>query len=55
MELSATYQKITDLQERLDILSSHMNLEEKRELLEEVLRELEDPEIWSKSKNMPNH
>ncbi len=47
MELSATYQKITDLQERLDILSSHIKLEEKREHLEEVLRELEDPEIWS--------
>ena len=47
MELSATYQKITDLQERLDILSSHIKLEEKRERLEEVLRELEDPEIWS--------
>ena len=47
MELSATYQKITDLQERLDVLSSHLNLEEKRERLVEVLRELENPEIWS--------
>ena len=47
MELSATYQKITDLRERLGILSSHINLEEKKERLEEVLRELEDPEIWS--------
>ena len=30
MELSATYQKISELQERLDILSVHLELEEKQ-------------------------
>ena len=38
MELSATYQKISELQERLDILSVHLELEEKHNRLEEVLR-----------------
>ena len=46
MELSATYQKISELQERLDILSVHLELEEKQDRLEEVHRELENSEIW---------
>ena len=47
MELSATYQKISELQERLDILSVHLELEEKQDRLEEVHRELENSEIWT--------
>ena len=47
MELSATYQKISELRERLDILSLNLELEEKQGRLEEVLRELENPEIWA--------
>ena len=47
MELSATYQKISELQERLDILSGHIELEEKQDRLEEVYRELENSEIWT--------
>jgi len=47
MELSATYQKISELQERFDILSNHLELEEKKDRLEEVRRELENPEIWT--------
>ena len=47
MELSATYQKISELRERLDILSNHLELEEKKDRLEEVRRELENPEIWT--------
>ena len=46
MELSATYQKISELRERIDILSTHLELEEKKDRLEEVRRELENPEIW---------
>ena len=46
MELSTTYQKIFKLQERLDILSVHLELEEKQDRLEEVQRELENSEIW---------
>jgi len=47
MELSATYEKIFELQERLDMLSVHLNLEEKQDRLEEVHRELENSEVWS--------
>jgi len=47
MELSATYEKISELQERLDILSAHIELEEKQDRLEEVHRELENSEVWT--------
>ena len=47
MELSPIYQKISDLNERSTILSDHLQLEEKQGRLEEVLRELENPDIWS--------
>ena len=47
MELSATYQKISELRGRLDILSEHLELEEKHSRLEEVHRELENSEIWT--------
>ena len=47
MELSATYQKISGLRERLDILSVHLELEEKQDRLEEVYRELENSEVWA--------
>ena len=47
MELSATYQHISELRERIDILSIHLELEEKKDRLEEVHRELENSEIWT--------
>jgi len=47
MELSATYQKISELLKRKDILSIHLELEEKKGRLEEVHRELENSEIWT--------
>lgn len=47
MELSPTFNKIDDLSARSQILSEHLQLEDKRLRLEEVLRELEDPELWS--------
>lgn len=47
MELSPTYQKIDDLIQRLTTLSKHLDLEEKRSRLEEVLLEMESPDIWS--------
>ena len=47
MELSPTYQNIDDLLSRSDILSKHLNLEEKQARLEEVLLEMENPDIWS--------
>ena len=47
MELSAHYQKISELTERLSVLSDHLELEEKQERLEEVNLELENPDVWS--------
>ncbi|SMM97837.1 Peptide chain release factor 2; programmed frameshift-containing [uncultured Candidatus Thioglobus sp.] len=46
MELSPTYQKINDLKQRASALSKHINLEEKQGRLEEVLLEMENPEVW---------
>ncbi len=50
MELSPTYQKIDNLVQRSSVLSIHLNLEEKQCRLEEVLLEMEDPDIWSNPK-----
>lgn len=47
MELSAHYQKISELTERLNILSEHLKLDEKKDRLEEVKLELENPDVWS--------
>ena len=47
MELSAYYQKISELIDRLDILSKYLKLDEKQDRLEEVKLELENPDIWS--------
>tara|TARA_B110000967_G_scaffold156139_1_gene161039 strand:+ start:372 stop:1466 length:1095 start_codon:yes stop_codon:yes gene_type:complete len=47
MELSSTYQKISELIERSSTLAKHLVLDEKVDRLEEVKRELENPEIWS--------
>ena len=47
MELSAHYQKISELKERLSVLSDHLELEEKQDRLEEVQLELENPDVWS--------
>ncbi|WP_416651364.1 peptide chain release factor 2 [Candidatus Pseudothioglobus sp. Uisw_086] len=47
MELSANYQKISELIERSTVLAEHLAVDEKIERLEEVKLELENPEIWS--------
>ncbi len=47
MELSANYQNISDLKRRLSALSEHLDVDEKRDRLEEVRLELENSEIWS--------
>ncbi|MDA8905752.1 peptide chain release factor 2 [Candidatus Thioglobus sp.] len=47
MELSAYYQKISELIERSSVLAEHLAVDEKIERLEEVKLELENPEIWS--------
>jgi peptide chain release factor 2 len=47
MELSANYQKISELIERSTALAGHLVIDEKIDRLEEVRLELENPEIWS--------
>ncbi|SMN17365.1 Peptide chain release factor 2; programmed frameshift-containing [uncultured Candidatus Thioglobus sp.] len=47
MELSPTYQKIQDLKQRLNALSIYISLDEKQNRLEEVLLEMENPDIRS--------
>jgi len=47
MELSANYQKISELIERSTALAKHLVIDEKTDRLEEVRLELENSEIWS--------
>jgi len=47
MELSANYQKISELIERTSVLAVHLDVDEKIDRLEEVKLELENPKIWS--------
>ena len=47
MELSANYQKISELIERSTALAEHLMMDEKIDRLEEVRLELENPKIWS--------
>jgi len=47
MELSANYQKISELIERSTALAEHLMMNEKIDRLEEVRLELENPKIWS--------
>jgi hypothetical protein len=41
-----SHQKIDELTQRSSALSAHLNLEEKQGRLEEVLLEMENPNIW---------
>ena len=47
MELSANYQKISELIERSTALAEHLVMDEKIDRLEEVRLDLENPKIWS--------
>ncbi|MBD3619954.1 MAG: peptide chain release factor 2 [Chromatiales bacterium] len=47
MELNPIYTRIKDLQARVDALRGYLDFDTKRERLEEVSRELEDPGIWN--------
>ncbi len=46
MELSPTYQRIEDLKKCSSNLSIHLNLKKKQYRLEEILLEMENPNIW---------
>jgi peptide chain release factor 2 len=47
MELAPIYQQIKDLQLRLDAIAKYLEITDKKYRLEEVLRELENPELWN--------
>ncbi|WP_139349767.1 peptide chain release factor 2 [Thioalkalivibrio denitrificans] len=47
MELNPLYTQIDDLQGRVEALRGYLDYDAKRERLEEVSRELEDPDIWN--------
>ncbi|WP_153003518.1 peptide chain release factor 2 [Thiomicrospira sp. WB1] len=47
MELNPIYQQIKDFRERGDSLRGYLDFDQKQERLEEVARELEDPDVWS--------
>ncbi len=50
MELALVYQKISDLRNRSALLRSYLAIDAKCDMLEEVTRALENPNIWSKPK-----
>ncbi|QCU89987.1 peptide chain release factor 2 [Thiomicrorhabdus sediminis] len=47
MELNPIYSRIEDYQARSDVLRGYLDYESKAERLEEVSKELEDPNIWN--------
>ncbi|MEE9334877.1 MAG: peptide chain release factor 2 [Granulosicoccaceae bacterium] len=47
IEINAHLQKIEDLRERSDSLRGYLDYDTKKEQLEEILRELEDPAAWN--------
>ncbi|HIP81509.1 MAG TPA: peptide chain release factor 2 [Leucothrix mucor] len=47
MELNPFYTQIKDLQKRTVALRGYLDYENKKELLEETVRELEDPDVWN--------
>ncbi|MDY7025875.1 MAG: peptide chain release factor 2 [Pseudomonadota bacterium] len=51
MELNPHYSLIKDLQERADSLRGYLDFDLKKERLEEVTRELENPDIWNDPDN----
>nr|WP_211607290.1 peptide chain release factor 2 [Halomonas daqiaonensis] len=47
METNPIHHLIKDLSERTDVLRGYLDYAEKKDRLEEVTRELEDPDVWS--------
>ncbi|MDW5376266.1 peptide chain release factor 2 [Halomonas sp. HP20-15] len=50
-EINPVNQQIKDLSERTDVLRGYLDYAEKKDRLEEVTRELENPDVW----NDPDH
>ncbi|MDW7746070.1 MAG: peptide chain release factor 2 [Halomonas sp.] len=51
METNPIHHLIKDLSERTDVLRGYLDYAEKKDRLEEVTRELEDPDVWSDPDN----
>ncbi|WP_280550104.1 MULTISPECIES: peptide chain release factor 2 [unclassified Halomonas] len=51
METNPIHHLIKDLSERTDVLRGYLDYAEKKDRLEEVTRELEDPNVWSDPDN----
>ncbi|WP_143005074.1 peptide chain release factor 2 [Billgrantia gudaonensis] len=47
LETNAIHNRIKDLSERTDVLRGYLDYAEKKDRLEEVTRELEDPDVWN--------
>jgi len=47
MELNPLYSKIKDFDARTEVLRGYLDFETKQERLDEVNRELEDPDVWN--------
>ncbi|WP_430886887.1 peptide chain release factor 2 [Halomonas gemina] len=51
LETNPIHHLIKDLSERTDVLRGYLDYAEKKDRLEEVTRELEDPDVWSDPDN----
>ncbi|MDH3636361.1 MAG: peptide chain release factor 2 [Gammaproteobacteria bacterium] len=47
METNHIFQQIEDLKSRVELLRGYLDYDQKREKLEEVMLELENPDVWS--------
>ncbi|MDH3632098.1 MAG: peptide chain release factor 2 [Gammaproteobacteria bacterium] len=47
METNHIFQQIDDLKSRIELLRGYLDYDQKREKLEEVMLELENPDVWS--------
>ncbi|MCP5142345.1 MAG: peptide chain release factor 2 [Chromatiales bacterium] len=54
LELNPLYNQITDLTGRVDALRGYLDYDLKAERLSEVVRELEQPDVWNNAENAQN-
>ena len=54
MEINPILNSLKDIGERTELLRTYLEYDVKKERLEEVQRELEDPEVWNKTTKSKN-
>ncbi|MCB1735549.1 MAG: peptide chain release factor 2 [Gammaproteobacteria bacterium] len=54
LELNPYYNQISDLTGRVDALRGYLDYDQKAERLSEVIRELEQPDVWNNAENAQN-